>query len=156
VIANAKFYAWEIFQDMISIDYTVLIQAGIFILFVFLINHLLFQPVVKVLERRREATTGAQERAIGLQEKAEKEEAMLEEKLLQARQAAALERDKLKKKALAEQKAVIDRTRQSVEKDIPALKEKATAEAGKVETTLKGEVDALAEKIVAKVLGRAA
>jgi len=141
---------------MINIDYTILIQVGIFILFVFLINHLLFRPVVKVLERRREATTGAQEKAIGLQEKAEKEEAMLEEKLLKARQAAALERDKLKKKALAEQKSVVDRMKQTMEKDIPALKEKTIAEAGKVEAVLKNEVDALAGKIVVKTLGRAA
>ena len=141
---------------MINVNYTILIQVGIFILFVFLINHLLFRPVVKVLERRREATTGAQEKAIGLQEKAEKEEARLEEKLLKARQAAALERDKLKKKALAEQKSVIDRMKQTMEKDIPALKEKAIAEAGKVEAVLKDEVDTLAEKIVVKTLGRAA
>ena len=141
---------------MINVNYTILIQVGIFILFVFFINHLLFRPVVKVLERRREATTGAQEKAIGLQEKAEKEEARLEEKLLKARQAAALERDKLKKKALAEQKSVIDRMKQTMEKDIPALKEKAIAEAGKVEAVLKDEVDTLAEKIVVKTLGRAA
>ncbi len=141
---------------MIDVNYTILIQVGIFILFVFLINHLLFRPVVKVLEKRREATTGAQEKAIGLQEKAEKEEAMLEEKLLKARQAAALERDKLKKKVLAEQKSVIDRMKQTMEKDIPALKEKAITEAGKVEAVLKDEVDTLAGKIVVKTLGRAA
>jgi F-type H+-transporting ATPase subunit b len=141
---------------MIDVNYTLLIQVGIFILFVFLINHLLFRPVVKVLERRREATTGAQEKAMSLQEKAEREEAILEERLLKARQKAALERDNLRKEILAEQKMVIEQAKHSVEKDIPALKEKAVAEAGKVEVALKGEIDALAEKIVEKTLGRAA
>jgi len=144
------------FQNMINVDYTFLIQAGIFILFVFLVNHLLFRPVVKVLERRREATTGAQEKALSLQKKAENEETVLEEKLLKARQEAAIERDKLRKKILVAQKTVIDQAKRTMEKDIPALREKATAEARKVEVFLKGEVDALAEKIVKKTLGRAA
>ncbi len=139
---------------MINLDYTLLIQAAIFIVFVLLINQFMFRPVVRLLERRREATTGAQEKALSLQEKAEREAALLEEKLAQARQEAALERDRVKKKVLEEQKQYLERARRAIEKDIPALREKALEEAKKVENSLKKGMKPFAEKIAAKVLGR--
>ncbi len=139
---------------MINLDYTLLIQAAIFIVFVLLINQFMFRPVVRLLERRREATTGAQEKALSLQEKAEREAALLEEKLAQARQEAALERDRVKKKVLEEQKQYLERARRAIEKDIPALREKALEEAKKVENSLKKGMEPFAEKIAAKVLGR--
>ncbi len=139
---------------MINLDYTLLIQAAIFIVFVLLINQFMFRPVVRLLERRKEATTGAQEKALSLQEKAEREAALLEEKLAQARQEAALERDRVKKKVLEEQKQYLERARRAIEKDIPALREKALEEAKKVEDSLKKGMGPFAEKIAAKVLGR--
>ena len=139
---------------MINLDYSLLIQAAVFIVFVLLINQILFRPVVRLLERRKEATVGAQERALSLQEQAEKEVALLEEKLAKARQEAALERDRVKKKILSEQKQFIERARKAIEKDIPALREKALGEAEKVEETLRKELEPFAEKIAAKVMGR--
>ena|GEM_PF-2133965 len=141
-------------RPMINLDYTLLIQAAIFIVFVLLINQFMFRPVVRLLERRKEATTGAQEKALSLQEKAEREAALLEEKLAQARQEAALERDRVKKKVLEEQKQYLERARRAIEKDIPALREKALEEAKKVEDSLKKGMGPFAEKIAAKVLGR--
>ncbi len=142
--------------SMINLDYTLLVQAAVFIVFVFLINQFLFRPIVDLLERRKEATTGAQEKALALQEKAEKEAALLEEKLAQARHEAALERDRLRKKALEEQKSVIERARRAIDKDIPALREKVLGEAKEVEEVLKKELEPFAKQIAEKILGRAA
>ncbi len=141
---------------MINLDYTLLVQAAIFIVFVLLINQFLFRPIVDLLERRKAATTGAQEKALSLQEKAQREAALLEEKLAKARHEAALERDRVKKKVLDEQKQYLERARRAIDKDIPALREKAINEAKKVEETLKKSMEPFAEKIAAKVLGRSA
>ncbi len=140
---------------MINIDYTLLVQAAIFIVFVLLINQFLFRPVVERLEKRKAATTGAQEKALSLQEKAEREAALLEEKLAKARQEAALERDRVKKKVLEEQKLFLERARKAIDKDIPALREKALNEAKEVEKSLRKGMEPFAEKIAAKILGRA-
>jgi len=140
---------------MIDINYTLLIQAVIFIIFVFLINQFLFRPVVRLLEKRKEATTGSQEKALALQQRAEDEAALFEEKLARARQDAALERDGIRKDALEEQKVVIERAKRAIGTDVPALREKALKEAKKVEEILRKELEPLAKQIAEKVLGSA-
>jgi len=139
---------------MINIDYTLLVQAAIFIAFVFLINRLVYRPVLRALERRREATIGAQEKALSLQEKARKEEALLEQKLSQARQEAAKERERIRNKILQEQRAILDRAKQSIETDIPALREKIWGDLEEVEQDLKKEIEPFARRMAEKVLGR--
>lgn len=141
---------------MINLNYTLLIQAAVFIVFVLLINQFLFRPVVRLLERRKEATTGTQKKALDLKERAESEAAVLEEKLARARQEASLERDQLRKDVLEGQKAALERAKRAIEKDIPILREKALNEARNVEETLRESLEPLAERIMKKVLGRAA
>ncbi len=141
---------------MIDLDYTLFVQAIVFIIFVFLINQFLFRPVIKALERRREATTGAQEKALDLQVKAEREAALLEEKLVQARQGAAMERDRIRKAMIEEQRAAIERAKRAIDTDIPAMREKVMGEAERVEENLKEELESFAKQIAERVLGRAA
>lgn len=140
---------------MIDINYTLLIQAVIFIIFVFLTNQFLFRPVVRLLEKRKEATTGSKEKALALQQRAEDEAALFEEKLARARQDAAFERDGIRKDALEEQKVVIERAKRAIDTDVPALREKALSEAKKVEEILRKELEPLAKQIAEKVLGSA-
>ncbi len=139
---------------MINIDYTLLIQAAIFIVFVFLINRFVYRPVLRALERRREATIGAQEKALSLQEKARQEEALLEQKLVQARQEAAKERERIRNKILQEQRAILDRAKKAIETDIPALREKIWGDLEEVERDLKKEIEPFARRMAEKVLGR--
>ncbi len=141
---------------MININYTLLVQAGIFILFVYLINQLVFRPILKALDRRREATVGAQERALALQEKARSEEALLKEKLAEARSEAAREKARIRAKITAEQREILDRARDTINKDIPALRDKLMSEMKEVEAALKKEVEPFARRMAEKVLGRAA
>jgi len=140
---------------MIDINYTLLIQAVIFIIFVFLTNQFLFRPVVRLLEKRKEATTGSQEKALALQQRAEDDAALFEEKLARARQDAAFERDGIRKDVLEEQKVVIERAKRAIDTDVPALREKALNEAKKVEEILRKELEPLAKQIAEKVLGSA-
>ena len=141
---------------MINLNYTLLVQAGIFILFVYLINQFVFRPVLKALDRRREATIGAQERALALQEKARTEKALLEEKLAAARMEVAKERAQIRAKITAEQREILDRARDAINKDIPALREKLMDEMKEAEAALKKEVEPFARRMAEKVLGRAA
>ncbi len=140
---------------MINIDYTLLVQAAVFILFVFLINRLVFRPVQEALARRREATIGAQEKALRLQEKARKEQALLEEKLAQARLEAAREKARLREKIVAEQRAFLEKAKATIDSEIPGLRSQAMREMEKAEEDLKRDVESFARRMAGKVLGRA-
>ena len=139
---------------MINIDYTLLVQAAVFIAFVFLINRLVYHPVLRALEKRREATIGAQEKAISLQEKAREEMALLEQELAQARQNAAREREQIRNKVLQEHRSILARSREKIERDIPALREEMWKDLKGVEQNLKSEIEPFARRMAEKVLGR--
>ena len=50
-------------MGLIDLDYSVFVQLGIFLVFLVLINFILFRPLMQTLDARRERTKGAREQA---------------------------------------------------------------------------------------------
>src|SRR5688500_20273796 len=93
---------------LIDIDWTVLVQFGLFLLLLLVSNSLLFQPYLRLRERRKEGIDGARAEAERMTAQADAELAGYEKQLAAARSRANEEGRKLRAEAAGHEQAVTD------------------------------------------------
>lgn len=139
---------------MVSIDYTVFLQIINFLLLIFILNVLLYKPIMGILEKRQKQFDDSQEEIKRLNQDVEKKMLEYEEKSRQAK-LAALE---LKNQAMAEgtetAKAVINAVRGEIPKIVESFNEKLGKEVEEARKILTGQSQKISREIAEKVLGR--
>ena len=139
---------------MVSIDYTVILQIINFLLLIFILNLLLYKPIMGILEKRQKQFDDSQEEISRLNQDVEKKMLEYEEKSRQAKLAAM----ELKNQALAEgaekAKAVINAVRGEIPKIIESFNEKLGKEVEEARKILTGQSQKISREIAEKVLGR--
>lgn len=141
-------------EDLLSLDSTLLVQLVIFLATIFILNALVFRPLLNLYQRRRQLTIGTVSEARELEERAA---AMVEEytmKLNEAKATVQAERDEIKRQtqeqvgeklssARAEAQKAIEEARGVLETDIAGIKE-----------GLRPEIETIARDLASKILGR--
>lgn len=139
---------------MVSIDYTVVLQIINFLLLIFILNLLLYKPIVGIIEKRQKQFDDSQEEIKRLNQDVEKKMLEYEEKSRQAKLAAM----ELKTQAMAEgmekAKSIIDAVRGEMPKLMEAFNEKLGKEVGEARKILTGQSQKISKEIAEKVLGR--
>ncbi len=139
---------------MVSIDYTVILQIINFLLLIFILNLLLYKPILGIIEKRQKQFDDSQEEIKRLNEDAEKKMLEYEEKSRQAKLAAM----ELKTQAMTEgsekAKGIIDAVRGEIPKIIESFNEKLTKEVEEARKILTGQSQKISKEIAEKVLGR--
>jgi F-type H+-transporting ATPase subunit b len=139
---------------VVSIDYTVFLQIINFLLLIFILNVLLYKPIMGILEKRQKQFDDSQEEIRRLNQDVEKKMLEYEEKSRQAK-LAALE---LKNQAMAEgtetAKAVINAVRGEIPKIVESFNEKLGKEVEEARKILTGQSQKISREIAEKVLGR--
>jgi len=137
-------------------DITFLIQIVSFLIFWGLMRMILFKPVQEALAKRGVQTTGATERAAELHADAERLQAEAAVKLTAARDGGTAAAVEIKKNAERDEQAILER----FATEATALLEKERAvtasQVEEVKAPLRADAEALADEVVARVLGRAA
>lgn len=139
---------------MVSIDYTALVQIVNFVLLMFILNTLLYKPIMGVIEKRKEQMEKSDGEVKRLRQEVEQKLAEYEEKVRLAKLEAMEQRNALVKEGADLAKSTID----AVRSEIPILMEQFNAK-------MSGEVDAarailhsqsrkISLEIAEKVLGR--
>jgi len=132
---------------MLKIDSTLLIQIANFLL-------LLFRPIRKILNLRRDETNSLQKTIEDYHDRSERNERGIKEGVVQARKEGFEEKESLKGQALEEEKAILKEVGSSVEEK----KEKANRELGSkiadVRKILEEQVAGFSQELAAKILGR--
>ncbi len=139
---------------MISLDWTLVLQFFNFIVLLFILNKVLYRPLLKVMNQRREKIEDSKARAREVESAVDEKMQRYQEQLNAAKAAATLERADLRK-AGHQQEAII--TREAQEKAVTrinTIREQVGKEAVEAGQTLNNEAKALAGQIAAKVLGR--
>jgi len=141
--------------DPMRPDESILIIAGIFLVLIFILNRMIFKPLVAVLdEREKRVKEGAeaQERAL---QTVEESEAKYRTAVIQARRDAQSKRQEMHKKI----EAIRDEKLQTSREHASSLADESKAELDKQVTaaraSMENETQAIAEQIVTKVLSRA-
>ena len=139
---------------MVSIDYTVILQIINFLLLIFILNLLLYKPILGIIEKRQKQVDDSQEEIKRLNDDAEKKMLEYEEKSRQAKLAAM----DLKTQAMAEgtekAKGIIDAVRGEIPKIIEGFNEKLGKEVEEARKILTGQSQKISKEIAEKVLGR--
>ncbi len=139
---------------MVSLDYSLIIQIINFILLIFILNRLLYRPLLGMLDQRKRQFADSEAEIKRLQETVDRKMEAYEEKLRQAKAAAVEEKNEIIRRGAEEVKALNDAARS----EIPALMEEfQTRLAGEVDTAkriLAGQSRKLSVEIAEKVLGR--
>lgn len=139
---------------MVELNSSLLIQLVNFLVMIFLLNAILYKPIVGVLERRKKHLQDLDEEVKSLDRTVKEKMAAYEDKLRLARQQAMTEREGVRKKASDEGKVVTDEAKNQISGMMEELKAKMAVEMEEARSVLKSQAEKISMEISEKVLGR--
>jgi len=139
---------------VVSLDYSLGIQIINFVLLIFILNVLLYKPLLSMIDKRKKQFEESETEVRRLQETVEQKMAAYEEKLRQAKAAATEQKNEIISQGAEEAKAMIE----AVRSEIPGLMEqfqiRMEGEIGEARKILTDHSQNLSVEIAEKVLGR--
>jgi F-type H+-transporting ATPase subunit b len=139
---------------VVSLDYSLGIQIVNFLVLIFILNVLLYKPILGMIDKRKKQFDDAETEIRRLQETVEQKMAAYDEKLRLAKVAAIEQKNEMIRQGAEEAKAVIE----SVRAEIPGVMERFHArmdgEIGAAKNILHDHSQQLSVQIAEKVLGR--
>jgi F-type H+-transporting ATPase subunit b len=141
-------------QPLIDVDLTVFVQFGLFVILFLISNRLLFQPYLRLRERRRAGIEGARAEAERMTAEADAKLAAYEKQLVTARNRANDEGRKVRAEAAAHEREVTDKARATAQAATSEAQARVRSETEAARAQLMPQADALARTIAGKLLGR--
>jgi F-type H+-transporting ATPase subunit b len=139
---------------VIDLNYTLFIQAGLFIFLMLVLNAVFFKPFLRFIEQRQGKISGDEKEAARLQEEAERRRLLCDEGLNKGRLQALEEKGHIQDAGVHEGKQVVHTVRQQVEEEIAKTKAQISLESQQALTKLGRRQGDLAQEIAEKILGR--
>ena len=140
---------------MLTPDITTLWVVGFLLLCTYLLNSLVFQPILRVIDDRTTAVRGAKELADSAAQKATAAAAEYDRTLNTARAEVYRQMDDMRKSALDKRAELLAATRATVEQELKGAAARVQQESNEARAALDRDADTLANAIVSRVLGRA-
>jgi F-type H+-transporting ATPase subunit b len=140
----------------LDFDNTVVLQMGIFVLLMFLLEPLLFRPVLRIFALREERTEGARAKARALEERAGELLKRYEKELERVHRVAATERERLRQETTALEAQILHAAREATEKILEEGRRRIEGEVNRIRFDLGRESEQLSRRIVEKTLGEGA
>jgi F-type H+-transporting ATPase subunit b len=141
-------------HPLIDVDGTVVVQFVLFLVLFVIANRLLFQPYLRLRERRREGIDGARAEAERMTAQADAKLAEYEKQLAVARDRANEEGRKIRQDGARYGQEVTDKARKAVQTEIDAAQAAMRRDTEAARAQLMPQADALARTISSKLLGR--
>jgi len=141
-------------HPLIDIDLTVIVQFVLFLVLFIASNALLFQPYLRLRERRRAGIEGARAEAERMTAQADAKLADYEKGMASARDRGNEEGRKVRAEASAHERQVTDAARATAAKAMDDAQTTMRAETTAARAQLMPQADAIARRIASKLLGR--
>ena len=139
---------------MINIDYSLGIQIINFILLIFILNRLLYKPLLGMIDKRKRQFEESETEIKRLRETVDQKMAAYEERLRQAKVDAVIQRNEIIRQGSEEAKAMIDAVRAEIPGMMEQFKTRIDGEIGEAKRILATQSQKLSVEIAEKVLGR--
>lgn len=139
---------------MINPDWSLPVASLVFLITLFALNKLLFQPLLKILDVRRERTVDLRQKA---QKELEYQQALMEEytsRIKQEKQAGYRLADSLRAAALQERQKTMAQAKADAEQVLKQAKEDLRIETDNARQRLQQESEEVARLIAARILQR--
>lgn len=140
---------------MIKVDWTLGLQIFNFLILLYILNTVLYKPLQGILAKRKAQIDGDHGRARGLQEEIDAKMASYQEQLQAARVKGNDERAQLRNAAGKEEAEILGAARLVATEKLEQLKARVAVEADSARVALRSDVDALANQVASRILGRA-
>ena len=140
---------------MLTPDITTLWVVAFLLLCTYLLNSLVFKPILQVIDQRTSAVRGARELAESASHKATAAAAEYDQKLNAARAEVYGQMDDMRKVALDKRASLRASTRATVEQELKTATASVQQESQSARETLDRDANNMAGAIVNRVLGRA-
>ena len=139
---------------MVSLDYTILVQMVNFIILIFILNALLYKPILGIIDKRKQKMDESDSEIKHMNQTVEQKMAEYEEKVRLAKVDAMEQKNAIVKEGSDVAKGIID----AVRGEIPAMMEQFHAKMGKeveeARAILHSQSQKISLDIAEKVLGR--
>jgi F-type H+-transporting ATPase subunit b len=139
---------------VINLNFTLFVQLANFLILLFVLNELLYKPILAKIREREETIRADREKVESLWKRVRDQEERHKEELAAARQAAAEEKASLLAQAKKVESETLDKARAEAAKIVDDTKASVEAEAVRVREAMKAEMAPLANSIAQKILGR--
>lgn len=139
---------------MINFDVTILYQFVHFLILLFLLNFLLFKPVLKAIGKRQDAIKGLADGVDKAKEDTRNFEKDYDQTLVSKKQPIISNRDAIISGANTEAMHVIEKARNELAAELAKIKGEIEEEGKKVYAALRADVDRLSTDAAQKILKR--
>jgi F-type H+-transporting ATPase subunit b len=139
---------------MITLDWTLMVAAAVFLLTLWALNQLLFRPLFEVLEKREALTTQTRAEAA---RKTEYREALYREysdKIKEEKQKGYQLAESRRREALESRQQTVSNARREAEALLVKARAELEEEFSRVKVRLKGDAEEIANTIASRVLER--
>ncbi len=135
-------------------DYTLLIQMATFVALIFILNFLLYRPILSILERRKKQLDELENEIKLFKESVDKKAAEYDEKLTKAKTSASDLKKEIISEGSQQAKNIIDAVRNEIPAMTQEFQKKMDKEMQAARQILEGRSRQLSMEIAEKVLGR--
>ncbi|HNU85964.1 MAG: ATP synthase F0 subunit B [Pseudomonadota bacterium] len=139
---------------MVDINATVFIQLVNFLLLIWILNQVLYKPLLRVMDRRKEILDKAQEEVKTVQETIDGRVAEYEEKIRSAKMEAMGQKGDLAKEGSEAAKAITDKAKGEIAGMMGEFQAKLEKELASARELLRSQSLRISSEIAEKVLGR--
>lgn len=139
---------------MITLDYTILVQAIAFLVFWFLLARLLFKPFMALLGERERRTEGVKAEAASLKEEGERLAKEYEYAIAQARAEARAVKEGIVEEGRRARERLLNQAREEASRMMEAVRQEIQRELQRGREFAAREAEAIARQMAEKILGR--
>ena len=139
---------------LISINETLIVQVISFLIFLFIINRIMFRPLRRVMEERKSHIDHLQQDIVNAQSELETLTDQIEEQEINVRNEAFKQKAQLEASGMQQAADIMDSTRKEINVSKASAKKAVDDQISAARQHVQKEAEALANKIIAKVLFR--
>lgn len=139
---------------MISINATLVVQVINFLILIFILNKILFGPILKTLEEREQSIADTQAEMKRLQVEAHEKAELLESQLSQARRESSARKAEAQAEASSQAEAILDKAQAEATDHFRDAQNRTEAQVEQARSSLSEFKDAIVEMVLLKVMGR--
>jgi F-type H+-transporting ATPase subunit b len=141
---------------MVSVDWTIYVQIGNFLILIFILNFVLYKPIRGIMQQRKAKFESLADSISSASKEAEDKNQAFTDGIKSARSKGQKQKEAMMQAAAEEERTIVAEINANAKADLEAVKAQIAKEAGTVKQELEKEIDTFANTITEKILGRAA
>jgi len=142
-------------MGLLSLDGSLFVQLGLFLLLMAVLNRLLFKPTLETVTLRERRTAGAREEAAEARQSAEDKIADFHQRMKDAREEAALERQGLREEGAGRRQELVDAARGEADQLLQRSRDELAVATTDARKGVSAAAQGLAGQIVGRLIGKA-